>query len=135
MEKGFFMDIKGIIFDKDGTLMDFEAFWVTVSRAAIADILKETNIDADVEKVLGCLDVEDGVADINGILAQDPFPVMGRAINECLAQYGCKLSDEEMTDLTVKAYHGNIEKGIVAPPCNNIVEVMERLKGMGIKLG
>lgn len=129
------MEIKGIIFDKDGTLMDFEAFWVTVSRGAIADILKETNIDADVETVLCCLDVEDGVADINGILAQDPFPIMGRAINDCLAKYGCVLSDEEMTNLTVKAYHGNIKKGIVAPTCKNVVEVMERLKGMGVKLG
>lgn len=129
------MNVKAVIFDKDGTLMDFEAFWVTVSRFAIRDILNDVGIKNDCEEdVLRCLDVEDGIADINGILAQDPFPVMGKAINDCLKKYGCTYTDEQMTEITVKAYHGNIDKGIVNPACDNIVGVMKRLKEMGLKL-
>ena len=37
--------IRMVIFDKDGTLMDFDAFWVTVSRAAVPDILQSLALD------------------------------------------------------------------------------------------
>ncbi|MBE6643267.1 MAG: HAD family hydrolase [Ruminococcaceae bacterium] len=129
------MNIKAVIFDKDGTLMDFESFWVTVSSYAIEDIKKVTGVtDVSVEEALGYLDVKDGIADINGILAQDPYPVMGRAINTCFAKYGCRLTDGEMTELTISAYHKNVEKGIINPACGDIVGIMKRLKNNGIHL-
>lgn len=129
------MKIKAIIFDKDGTLMDFDSFWVTVSRYAIADIFNKTGCtNGEIEQVLESLDVKGGVADINGILAQDPFPVMGRAINRCLEKYGVILSDEEATKLTVEAYHKNIDNGIVSPACKDLAEVMKRLKSIGVIL-
>ena len=129
------MNIKAVIFDKDGTLMDFESFWVTVSRCAIEDIKDKTGItQVSVEEALSYLDVRNGIADINGILAQDPYPVMGRALNTCFTKYGCRLTDGEMTELTVSAYHENVEKGIINPACGDILSVMVRLKNMGLKL-
>ena len=129
------MSIKAIIFDKDGTLMDFEAFWVTVSKYAIEELKTKTLLSAvPTEEVLACLDVRGGVADINGILAQDPFPVMGKAINACFKKYGCSMTDKEMTLLTVSAYHSNIDKGIINPACDDIAGVMKKLKEEGIKL-
>ena len=35
--------VKAIIFDKDGTLIDFDSFWITVSVDAIKHILKNVN--------------------------------------------------------------------------------------------
>ena len=35
------MDIQAILFDKDGTLMKFDRYWVEVSRHAINDILRQ----------------------------------------------------------------------------------------------
>ena len=129
------MSIKAVIFDKDGTLMDFECFWVTVSRYAIEEILEKTGCSAiPVEEVLRCLDVEDGIANINGILAQDPFPVMGRAIRSCLVGGGCILTEEEITDITIEAYHNNTDKGVVSPACERIGDVIGGLKKKGIKL-
>lgn len=34
---------KAIVFDKDGTLLDFDAFWLTITYKAIDDILKKVN--------------------------------------------------------------------------------------------
>ncbi len=35
--------IKAIIFDKDGTLIDFDSFWVTISEYAIKEMLEALN--------------------------------------------------------------------------------------------
>lgn len=129
------MSIKAVIFDKDGTLMNFESFWVTVSRCAIEEILKKTGCDSiSCDEVLRCLDVEDGIANINGILAQAPFPVMGKAIHDCLLRGGCTLSTEEITEITVEAYHNNSDKGKVKAACSDIVGVILGLKQKGMKL-
>lgn len=56
------MDIQAIIFDKDGTLLDFDAFWIAVSVYAIKDMLKQLgreNIPVDeFLDVLGCITAE-----------------------------------------------------------------------------
>ena len=129
------MKIKAIIFDKDGTLMDFESFWVTVSRYAIEEMKRATGCKfVPTDEALYSLDVKDGIANINGILAQDPYSVMGRALHGCFEKYGCKLSVDEMTDMAVKAYHRNIDKGEVKAACFDIAGVMDKLKSMGLKL-
>ena len=38
MERMSFSDVRAIVFEKDGTLIDFDAFWVAVSERAL-DIL------------------------------------------------------------------------------------------------
>ena len=63
------MSIKAIIFDKDGTLIDFDFFWVPISRAAIEDILEELECKSVLpEDVLLSLGVEDSITNIDGIL-------------------------------------------------------------------
>lgn len=129
------MKTKAVIFDKDGTLMDFECFWVTVSRYAIANILKKCGINnVSADEILPCLDVKNGIANINGILAQSPYTVMGAAIHKDLQKYGCNFSIEEITQMTIDSYHANIDKGIVSAGCDNITEVISKLKMMGLKL-
>ena len=54
-----------IIFDKDGTLMDFDAYWVTVSRTAIDRILSRMGrTDIPMETILSALGVKNGRTDI-----------------------------------------------------------------------
>ena len=41
------MNIDAIIFDKDGTLIDFDAFWVSVSCKAIEEVLEKFAMASD----------------------------------------------------------------------------------------
>lgn len=39
------MRVDGIIFDKDGTLMSFDAFWVSLSVKALEDVLGQLGME------------------------------------------------------------------------------------------
>ena len=41
------MKADAIIFDKDGTLLDFDAFWVSLSVKALEDVLGELGTEQD----------------------------------------------------------------------------------------
>ena len=74
--------IKAIIFDKDGTLIDFDSFWITISTIAIKDILKELGCnDVSAENILSVLGVEDGITSIDGILCSSTYSKIGDNIN------------------------------------------------------
>ena len=58
-----------IVFDKDGTLIDFDAFWVKVSISAEKQVLRLTGKEyVDIQKVLNSFGVENNITDIDGIL-------------------------------------------------------------------
>ena len=40
-----------IFFDKDGTLMNFDAFWVNVTKYVLSDILTQFNHSADISDI------------------------------------------------------------------------------------
>ncbi len=129
------MKIKAIIFDKDGTLLDFDSFWVTVSAYAVREILtKVQTVSISEEEILSALGVHDNSADINGVLCYGTYSQMGREIYRVLKKYGCGISEGETVKLTVKAFHSNADKGIVKPTGDNLPDILRKLKGLGIRL-
>ena len=47
------MKTKAIIFDKDGTLIDFHDFWIPVTRHALKEILREAKMKPELtEEIL-----------------------------------------------------------------------------------
>lgn len=129
------MKTKAIIFDKDGTLMDFDSFWVTVTHKVITDLKKKTGLmDVNEDEILTALGVENGVTNIEGILCQGTYQQMGEIMYNILKKHGCQFSVEQLTKYMIESYHHNYEKGIIKPTCNNICEVLSKLKYHGIKL-
>jgi HAD superfamily hydrolase (TIGR01549 family) len=59
---------------------------------------------------------------------------MGNAIHGVLSKHGCDLSREQVTEITVKAYHDNFGLGKVKPTCENLDAMLKSLKDMGIIL-
>lgn len=65
-------DIDGILFDKDGTILDFRSLWIDWSRDVIRHISDEINLGGDLERQLSAsigVDWESGSWDVKGPLA------------------------------------------------------------------
>ena len=113
--------IRMVIFDKDGTLMDFDAFWVTVSRAAVPDILQSLALDqAHTEPLLAAMGVHDGTTDVRGVLSWGTYSQMGGVMHDALVAAGAECDREEVIRLTEEMYHRHAEEGIVRPACEDI---------------
>lgn len=129
------MKIKGIIFDKDGTLIQFDAFWISVSVNAINQILKQLNReDIPVEEILLSIGVENGVADTDGLLCKGTYEQIALAISDVLKKYDCMVSEDKFVPMVLDAYNRNADSGEVLPTCENIAGVLGGLKSSGIKL-
>lgn len=129
------MRTKAIIFDKDGTLMDFDSFWVTLTRVVVEEVRKNMRVvDVSEEEILAALGVEHGVTNINGVLCYGTYAQIGSIVCNVLENSGYKTNVDEVTKLMIESYHRNYEKGIIKPTCHNLCKVLSRLKSEGIKL-
>lgn len=129
------MNTKAIIFDKDGTLLDFDAFWVTVSISAVKDILKELDCkDVAAEDVLSALGVEDGITNIDGVLCSSTYSKIGDNIHYALSKCGYNFDIERVCAITLDAFARHVDKGVIKATCENIRDVLMEIKNAGIKI-
>lgn len=127
--------IKAIIFDKDGTLIDFDAFWISVSENAIDLLLKSIKReDVPQDELLASIGVENGVSDIGGLLCGGTYEEIALAFNGVLQRYGCALPGERIVPDVLTFYNMSAAVGAVKPTCENLNEVLAELKARGVKL-
>lgn len=128
------MKIKGIIFDKDGTLLDFDAFWISVAVAAVSDILKAVNADESLaNECLATIGTDGKSASLDGILCKGTYAQMANAFYDVLRKANCVIEPDTLYNVVIKAFHDNVAHGKVIPACNDITDVFKRLGKMGIK--
>lgn len=129
------MKADAIMFDKDGTLIDFDAFWIEVSVKALSETLSYFKLrNISVNELLETLGVHDEVADIDGILCKGTYAQMGKAIYDVLYKYGCESTCEEVTNVVIAAYNKYSDCGKVKPTCTNLTEILMELKKQNKKL-
>lgn len=129
------MKADAIIFDKDGTLIDFDAFWVSVSVKAINDLLVTfQKQEVPVCEILEPLGVHGGVTDIDGVLCKGTYELMGRVVYDVLRMYGCSASCAEVTKVATEAFNKSADAGKVIPTCPDLPNVLTQLKSQGKKL-
>ena len=129
------MNTKGIIFDKDGTLLDFDAFWVKVSVVAIKEFLSEIGAEfVDASEILTAFGVRNGKTETNGVLCKGTYEQMGQIVYDILIKHGVSVPQSVVTDRVEAAYEQNAEAGEVKPTCPDLAKVLTGLKNKGIKL-
>ena len=128
-------NIEAIIFDKDGTLMNFDAFWVAVSIKAIQDILKQTDkADIPVDEILESFGVHDSITDIDSVLCKGTYEQMGQIVHRILSQHGRALPCDTVVSMVIDAYNRHADAGDIAPTCPDLAKVLTELQNRGIKL-
>lgn len=83
------MKIAGILFDKDGTLIDFYKVWQTATEPVIERIFqtyKIENLKRNKEVILKKLGIEDGKINPNGALAWKTYPMIAEDLAPVLQQ-------------------------------------------------
>lgn len=129
------MDIQAIIFDKDGTLMKFDCFWIEVSRCAAEELLRRLGReDIPVGRLLEVLGVAGETADIDGLLCKGTYEQIALAMGAVLRDFGVEISDSELIKLTLAAYSDHADAGKIEPICENMQGVLKRLKSGGRRL-
>ena len=129
------MNTKAMLFDKDGTLLEFDPFWIAVSEFAIEQILTEFSFSLSLKgECLKSIGLVDGVVDVDGVLCKGTYGQVAGALYSVLQKDGLTLCAKEFEDIAVKAFHSNIEKGVVEPTSPKLYQTLKTLKDAGVVL-
>ena len=126
------MKIKGINFDKDGTLIRFDELWIPAAEHAAGLILDKLGAD---ESLAGAMLREIGAqAGISGLLCHGTYRQIAEAFGRVLGGAGIPFDIEELYTLTCEAFRRGAEHGRIVPVCDGLGKVLERLRAYGIRL-
>ena len=129
------MKAEAIIFDKDGTLLDFDTFWVSVSEGAIADTLSSVGrADIPVAPFLEAIGVHNGKTDINSVLCKGTYEEIGLVIYDTLSALGVSADKDKTVATVLEAYIRNVDKGVIKPTSNELERVLKTFKDSGMYL-
>ena len=128
------MRAEAVIFDKDGTLMEFDPFWVKVAESAVQDILNRLGINSvPVWEVLEAFGVRGGVSDTDAIIRGGTYEQAGEALAGVLERHGIKIGTADAAALVRETFSANSGAGEIKG-CAGLKETLCRLKSLGIRL-
>lgn len=121
--------IKGILFDKDGTLVDFEATWF-----AIGDLMALKAADGDRSRADALMDAAGYDFEMRGFRADSVFAAGTNA--DIVALWYPEASDSERIDLVKMFDEVSAEQGSAkAVPLPGSKDALASLHGAGFRLG
>lgn len=135
------MKIKGILFDKDGTLIDFFSLWLTAAERAIPEFLAEQELPQDektISYVMEAIGVCDGKVDPCGALAYKSYREIAADIRTVFARMGVLIehSDSELGKRLERIFQRIVtEKNQEYIPLGNLKELFQELKEKKIYIG
>jgi phosphoglycolate phosphatase len=120
--------IKGVLFDKDGTLFDFHKSWAPINlRAALHGAGTDEALRRKLLKV-GKVDPDTGIAQPDGLFASGNAAEIATAWIAAGSPFG----QRELTDALDQIFLGAAASMV---PATNLAALFDRLKARGLKLG
>ncbi|MDQ0297901.1 phosphoglycolate phosphatase [Salibacterium salarium] len=114
-------DIDAILFDKDGTIVDFPSLWVNWLKGVLADVSSGETLRST-ERALG-ISIQDGVVDPNGPLA------IGSVIDVKTVLAGCLYEAGWSWDVAKQRVNKSIEEIEVKEHYMEDLQLLPGLKG------
>jgi len=126
-----------VIFDKDGTLLDFKATWLGIINELIAAVMRRTNpsetLAHGLQKALGVY-IAERTIDGGGPFAMGTADEVNTVLAACLYHEGLRW---DKAQAVIKAAEQEVLKGPIRArnlcPAQGGIELLERLKARGIR--
>lgn len=131
---GDFLDIKVLVFDKDGTLTDSSAFWKNFSQGVARDILKNLNCDNSATRLQDLMEIVGFRKD--GSIIPESIVVSGTSNDiidgwiKYFKNIGISVDRQDLYNRFQRDFH----YGSVVPLYDGIPEVFEYYYNQGYKL-
>ena len=131
--------IRGILFDKDGTLVDFFSLWLQAALAVTPAFLEENHIQPDkdmTDYVLRAMGVEDGKVDPRVALAYKSYQEIAADICQALEKKGITLDPARVQEQLERLFDENVTgKNVSYTQVTDIKKMLRALKERGICVG
>jgi len=126
-----------VIFDKDGTLLDFKATWLGIIRELIAAIMRRTGPSAtlarDIQRALGVF-IDERRIDGGGPFAMGTADEVNTVLTDCLYHEGLRWDKAQSV---IQAAEQEVLKGPIRArnlcPAPGGIELLGRLRSRGIR--
>ncbi len=129
------MKIKGIVFDKDGTLIDYAACWLERTEAATKKLLASYGAEQAYPNIMKRMGVtEDGNVDIRGALCHSTYYSISLYYAEEMAKFGIYPDPDAFYGELVTAFNEYKHLSRSVPAAEGIDELFSKLKEMDIRL-
>ncbi|MDP4145805.1 MAG: HAD family hydrolase [Bacillota bacterium] len=133
-------EIKGILFDKDGTLLDFNSMWVPVAQGLIEELLYDLGIGEEQnmrKKLLKSIGVSGDKVEPMGTLAWGTVRDVANQLKAALEEENVDKSLLKNIEavIEIKISRLSREKSSLIRPIGDLVKLFHKLKALGIRIG
>lgn len=135
---GHRVDADLIVFDKDGTLIDFTRLWHGIAIRATENLIEQANLDASVAPTLYAamgFNPDRAFSDADGALAVGPNERIYAAVVEQLCVFG---TDRTLSQEMVRTAFAPVMEAVPANddivPCGDVSGLFNELRDGGIKV-
>lgn len=129
------MEIKGILFDKDGTLIDFFKVWEPAIQPVLQRILLRLQVSDTSElekKLMDCLGYRNGHIDPEGAIAWKSYPGIAEDMRKVLVEEGVEVEKEQLSYLLTSLFYEEVvEKRTSYPTFTDLPRLMSFFKEQG----
>lgn len=131
------MNIRGILFDKDGTLIEFEAMWLSITNKVIDDLFKEFSISTLLKyNFLETIGVYENKIQGDSILAMKTSNDVALAWHKLMLENKIYYEFEEIKNYVKDKFNFYSTSGEAdIRPIRGVIELLDYLKKQNIALG